>query len=181
MPGPSHHTDGNGWDAATAANPVRVSPFADLLGFDLVERSDGHAVVECTVVPAHANTRGIAHGGIMSALMDTACGGAVAYQPSTGGRPAVTLSLTVTYLFPAHVGDRLRAEAFRCEAKETSSSEGKKGARSVGAGAPTGKRVGAGAPTRTVSSRVEVTNGSGQLLAVGLATMRLKPLPHEVA
>jgi uncharacterized protein (TIGR00369 family) len=159
MPGPSHHTDGNGWDAATAANPVRVSPFADLLGFDLVERSDGHAVVECTVVAAHANTRGIAHGGIMSALMDTACGGAVSYQPSTGGRPAVTLSLTVTYLFPAHVGDRLRAEAFRSESR---------------AGAPAGKQ-------RTVCARVEVTSASGQLLAVGLATMRLKPLPHEVA
>jgi acyl-coenzyme A thioesterase PaaI-like protein len=140
--------------------------------------------------------------------MDTACGGAVAYQPSTGGRPALTLSLTVTYLFPAHVGDRLRAEAFRCESRaaKSGSAEGENRARTVGAGAPTGERtvgagaptgertvgagaptgertVGAGAPTgrRTVSSRVEVTNGSGQLLAVGLATMRLKPLPHEVA
>jgi uncharacterized protein (TIGR00369 family) len=164
MPGPSEHTDGNEWDAATAANPVRVSPFADLLGFDLVERSDGRAVVECTVVPAHANTRGIAHGGIMSALMDTACGGAVAYQPSTGGRPAVTLSLTVTYLCPAHVGDRLRAVAFRCESPVPAEGASSGGRRA-----------------RTISSRVEVTSGSGQLLAVGLATMRLKPLPHEVA
>jgi uncharacterized protein (TIGR00369 family) len=162
MPGPSEHTDGNEWDAATAAN--RVSPFADLLGFDLVERSDGRAVVECTVVPAHANTRGIAHGGIMSALMDTACGGAVAYQPSTGGRPAVTLSLTVTYLCPAHVGDRLRAVAFRCESPVPAEGASSGGRRA-----------------RTISSRVEVTSGSGQLLAVGLATMRLKPLPHEVA
>src|SRR5258708_36745077 len=85
MPDPSQHTDGNNWDAATPGNPVRVSPFAELLGFDLVERTDGRAVVECTVVSAHANPRGIAHGGIMSARIDTACGGAVAYQPPTGG------------------------------------------------------------------------------------------------
>ncbi|MGH7434348.1 MAG: PaaI family thioesterase [Polyangiaceae bacterium] len=161
MPGPSQHSDGSGWDAATPANPVRVSPFADLLGFDLVERSDGRAVVECTVVPAHANTRGIAHGGIMSALMDTACGGAVAYQPSSGGRPAVTLSLTVTYLHPAHVGERLRAVGFRCES-------------------PAQPDASARTP-RTISARVEVTSGSGVLLAVGLATMRLKALAHEIA
>jgi acyl-CoA thioesterase len=144
MPDASHHTDGKDWDAASSGNPVRVSPFADLLGFDLVERSDGRAVVECTVMAAHANTRGIAHGGIMSALMDTACGGAVAYQPSCDGKPAVTLSLTVTYLHPAYVGDRLRAVAVR-----------------------------SGEPKRTLASQVEVRNQAGALLAVGLATMRL--------
>ena len=144
MPDPSQHTDGKNWDAATPGNPVRVSPLAELLGFDLVERTDGRAVVECTVVAAHANTRGIAHGGIMSALMDTACGGAVAYQPSSEGRPAVTVSLTVTYLHPAHVGDRLRAVAVRC-----------------------------GTPKRTVASQVEVQNQTGAVLAVGLATLRL--------
>jgi uncharacterized protein (TIGR00369 family) len=144
VPAASHHADGRDWDAATPGNPVRVSPFADLLGFDLVERTDGRAVVECTVVAAHANTRGIAHGGIMSALMDTACGGAVAYQPSSEGRPAVTVSLTVTYLHPARVGDRLRAVAVRC-----------------------------GAPKRTLASHVEVTTQAGTVLAVGLATMRL--------
>lgn len=144
MPAPVHHSDGRDWDAAAPGNPVRVSPFADLLGFDLVERTDGRAVVECTVVSAHANTRGIAHGGVMSALMDTACGGAVAYQPSSENRPAVTVSLTVTYLHPAHVGDRLRAVAVRC-----------------------------GEPKRTLASQVEVTNQSGTVLAVGLATLRL--------
>jgi uncharacterized protein (TIGR00369 family) len=175
MPGPSHHSDGSGWDAASPANPVRVSPFADLLGFDLVERSDGRAVVECTVVPAHANTRGIAHGGIMSALMDTACGGAVAYQPSSGGRPAVTLSLTVTYLQPAHVGDRLRAVGLRCDSQPAPQAR-------ASAPSPAGGGSGPADPLnkqRTQSARVEVTNGSGVLLAVGLATMRLKALPHE--
>ncbi len=144
MPAPLHHADGKDWDAATPGRPVRVSPFADLLGLDLVERSDGRAVVECTIVAAHANTRGIAHGGIMSALMDTACGGAVAYQPSSEGKPAVTVSLTVTYLHPAHVGDRLRAVAVR-----------------------------SGGLKRTLASHVEVKNQDGMVLAVGLATMRV--------
>ena len=96
------------------------------------------------MVAAHANTRGIAHGGVMSALMDTACGGAVAYQPSAEGRPAVTVSLTVNYLHPAHVGDRLRAVAVR-----------------------------SGSGKRTVASQVEVTNQTGTVLAVGLATLRV--------
>lgn len=144
MSDPSHLTDGKNWDDARPGRPVRVSPFADHMGFDLVERTDGRAVVECTVVAAHANTRGIAHGGVMSALMDTACGGAVAYQPSAEGRPAVTVSLTVTYLHPAHVGDRLRAVAVR-----------------------------SGSGKRTVASQVEVTNQTGTVLAVGMATLRV--------
>jgi uncharacterized protein (TIGR00369 family) len=143
MTDPAQHTDGKNWDAAHPGNPVRVSPFADLMGFDLVERTDGRAVVECTVVAAHANTRGIAHGGVMSALIDTACGGAVAYQPSAEGRPAVTVSLTVNYLHPAHVGDRLRA---------------------VGTRRGTGKRI--------LTCAVEVNNQAGTLLAVGIATLR---------
>jgi uncharacterized protein (TIGR00369 family) len=145
MSDPAEHTDGKDWDAASATRPVRVSPFADLIGFDLVERTDGRAVVECTVVPAHANTRGIAHGGVVSALMDTAAGGAVAYQPSAEGRPAVTVSLTVNYLHPAHVGDRLRAVAKR---------------------AGTGKRI--------VACQVEVSSSSGALVAVGVATLQLR-------
>jgi uncharacterized protein (TIGR00369 family) len=150
MSDPSHLTDGKNWDEARPGHPVRVSPFADHMGFDLVERSDGRAVVECTVVAAHANTRGIAHGGVMSALMDTACGGAVAYQPSAEGRPAVTVSLTVNYLHPAHVGDRLRAVAVRC-----------------GSGNRSGRTP------RTHVSQVQVENQAGTVLAVGLATLRV--------
>jgi uncharacterized protein (TIGR00369 family) len=156
MADPSHLTDGKNWDDARPGHPVRVSPFADHMGFDLVERSDGRAVVECTVVAAHANTRGIAHGGVMSALMDTACGGAVAYQPSTEGRPAVTISLTVNYLHPAHVGDRLRAVAVRC-----------------GAGKESGPTQRTPRTPRTQVSQVQVENQSGTVLAVGLATLRV--------
>ena len=36
-------TDGKDWDDARPGHPIRVSPFADHMGFDLVERSDGRA------------------------------------------------------------------------------------------------------------------------------------------
>jgi acyl-CoA thioesterase len=111
---------------------------------DLLERTDGRAVVECVVLPEHANTRGAAHGGVISSLIDMACGAAVAYQPSIEGKGAVTVALTVNYLHPAAQGERLRAVGMR-----------------VG----TSKRI--------VTSRAEVTNQAGVVLAVGVATLRV--------
>jgi uncharacterized protein (TIGR00369 family) len=122
--------------------PPRMSPFAEHMGFDVVERTDGRAVVECLIVDAHANTRGIAHGGVLSALIDMACGAAVAYQPSVGGRGAVTLSLAVSYVHPAQIGDRVRAVGSRC-----------------------------GDGRRIVTCRAEATNQAGVVLATGIATL----------
>lgn len=125
-------------------NGFWISPFAQHMGFDLVEWEDGRAVAECTVRPEHANTRGIAHGGVLSALMDMACGASIAYQPSVEGRGVVTVVLNVNYLKPAQVGDRVRA---------------------VGRRRGTGKRV--------VACDVEVTNQSGETLAIGMVTLRV--------
>ncbi len=145
MPDPSIRDNGpNDWNAASSENPLRVSPFADHMGFDVVECTDGRAAVECDIVATHANTRGIAHGGVMSSLIDMACGAAVAYQPSVEGRGAVTVSLTVNYLRPAHVGDRVRVVGNRCG---------------------DGKRV--------VACRAEATNQAGVVLAMGVATLRV--------
>ncbi len=89
--------------------PSLLSPFSEHMRFDVVERTDGRAVVERPVGPEHANTRGVVHGGVLSALIDMVCGVAVSYQPSVEGRAVVTVSLTVNYLQPATIGDRLRA------------------------------------------------------------------------
>jgi uncharacterized protein (TIGR00369 family) len=120
-----------------------ISPFSGHMGFEVVERGDA-SVVECQLVAEHANTRGVAHGGVVSALIDMACGVAVAYQPAFGGRGAVTVSLTVNYLHPAQIGDRLRA---------------------VGRRRGTGRRV--------VACEAEVTNQDGVLIAIGVATLRV--------
>jgi uncharacterized protein (TIGR00369 family) len=124
------------------AAPLRVSNFAEHLSFDVLEREDGRSLVECVIAPKHTNTRGVAHGGVISALIDMACGVAVAYQPSIGGKAAVTVSLTVNYVLPAKLGDRLRAAGKRC---------GK------------GKRI--------VACEAEITNQDGEIVAVGVATM----------
>jgi uncharacterized protein (TIGR00369 family) len=112
--------------------------------FDVVEVTDGESVVECLVAPEHANTRGVVHGGVLSALMDMACGMAVAYQPSSGGRGAVTLSLTVNYVRPATIGARLRAVA---------------------------KRAGSG--KQIVACEAAVHDQAGVMVAMGVATMRV--------
>ena len=144
MADPSPPPPPNEWGLATRERPLRVSPFAEHMAFDLVECVDGHAAVECLIVAPHANTRGIAHGGVMSSLIDMACGAAVAYQPSVDGHGAVTVSLTVNYVHPAHVGDRVRVVGSRCG---------------------DGKRI--------VSCRAEATNQAGVVLAMGMATLRV--------
>jgi uncharacterized protein (TIGR00369 family) len=119
-----------------------MSPFAEHMGFDVVERTDGQSVVECVVTAEHTNTRGVVHGGVLSALIDMACGVAVAYQPSIGGRAAVTVSLTINYLQPALLGDRLRG---------------------VGKRAGNGKRI--------VACEAEIYDQAGNMVAMGVATM----------
>jgi uncharacterized protein (TIGR00369 family) len=121
-----------------------MSPFAEHMGFDVVERSDGGSVIECRVEAEHANTRGVVHGGVLSALIDMACGVAVAYQPSIDGRSAVTVSLTINYLQPALIGDRLRA---------------------------VGKRAGSG--KRIVACEAAIYDQAGTMVAMGVATMRV--------
>jgi len=142
VPPPLHPA--RNWNAATPEHPLRVSPFADHMGFDVVECADGRAVVECVVVSHHANTRGIAHGGVMSSLIDMACGAAVAYQPSVDGKGAVTVALAVSYVYPAQIGDRIRVVGTRC-------GEGR----------------------RIVACRAEATNQAGVVLASGVATLRV--------
>lgn len=92
---------------------LSTSRFASLLGMRILERTDGESRVELRVREEHANTRGIAHGGVVASLVDTAAGAAVAYQPSIGGRGVATVSLTTSYLAPARAGDVLRAHARR--------------------------------------------------------------------
>jgi uncharacterized protein (TIGR00369 family) len=114
------------------------------MGFEVVERSEDGSVIECVVSPQHANTRGVVHGGVLSALIDMACGVAVAYQPSYGGRAAVSVSMTVNYLQPAMVGDRLRAVAKR---------------------ARSGRRI--------VACEAAIYTQTGAMVAMGIATMRV--------
>lgn len=121
------------------------SNFASLLGLRFVHREDGLSRVALDVEQRHANTHGIAHGGVLTAVMDTASGLAVAYQPSTGGKGITTVSLSVTYLGATFVGDTITATA---------------------------RRRGRG--KRLITLDVQVENQKGELVAIGICTLRVR-------
>ena len=85
----------------------RASPFLAQLGVSLAERSEGHAVLELTVAESHLRTRGIAHGGVIASLLDTAMGVAVSTKVPKGCFP-VTAQLNVNFIRPAWNGEKLR-------------------------------------------------------------------------
>jgi uncharacterized protein (TIGR00369 family) len=53
---------------------VRRSPFHQWAGMELIEVGDGEAELAMDLRPHHFNPQGIVHGGIISALADTAIG-----------------------------------------------------------------------------------------------------------
>lgn len=84
----------------------RASPFLAQLGIALAERSDGRARLELTVAEPHLRTRGIAHGGVIASLLDTAMGVAVSTKTPAGCFP-VTAQLNVNFIRPAWNGEKL--------------------------------------------------------------------------
>src|SRR5512143_694460 len=121
------------------------SNFSDGMGFELVEREDGRAVMEVTVEERHCNTMGAAHGGVMTSLMDTVSGAAVARQPSIEGRAVSTVGVNVTFVGPSLLGDRIRVTAQR-----------------------------RGHGRRLLTCDVEAVNQDGEVVAIGIVTLRVR-------
>lgn len=79
--------------------------FQRLLGMQIVEWGDDHAVVELVIGEQHLNRSGIVHGGVLTSLLDTALSLAGLYCPVPGHvRRGMTLSLTSTFIAPARAG-----------------------------------------------------------------------------
>ncbi|MFP4635531.1 MAG: hydroxyphenylacetyl-CoA thioesterase PaaI [Nitriliruptoraceae bacterium] len=77
------------------------------LGMELLEVRPGFARVAMPVVEGMLNGHGIAHGGVVFTLADTAFGAAC-----NSGRPmTVATSAEIDFLAPVQAGDRLIAEA----------------------------------------------------------------------
>ena len=91
------------------SEPTHASlPLYSLLGFSFVRQEPGYLLMEAEIRPEFCNRRGVVHGGVLSALLDSALGGAVV----AGIRPeewCATLQLSVQYLAGARHGP-LRAE-----------------------------------------------------------------------
>lgn len=77
------------------------------LGMELLDVSDGAAVVRMRIGPAMVNGHGIAHGGYVFLLADTA----FACASNSRGGVAVAAGADITFIAPARDGDLLVATA----------------------------------------------------------------------
>jgi uncharacterized protein (TIGR00369 family) len=81
-----------------------LSGYARLIGYRLARWEPDFAEVVLELGHEHHNRGQIAHGGVLAALVDTACGFAGCWAPEGESRAAVTLSLTTQFLLPARSG-----------------------------------------------------------------------------
>ncbi|MCR6631466.1 MAG: PaaI family thioesterase [Magnetospirillum sp.] len=121
------------------------SGFQDLLGYRLVEWREDEAVLDLLLDHRHLNRAGVVHGGVLSTLIDTACGFAATWCPFEGRvRRVVTLSLTTSFTGQARHGVIV---------------------------ARARKRAGG---SKVVFCAAEVTDADGKLLAMGEGTFRYR-------
>jgi uncharacterized protein (TIGR00369 family) len=85
-----------------------VSPAWSWLGITLVGLGEGTALVEMTPTEDMANHAGFVHGGMISALADSAMGRSLrTIKP--GVDRAMSFDLKLSFISPAEVGEALRA------------------------------------------------------------------------
>jgi acyl-coenzyme A thioesterase PaaI-like protein len=88
--------------------PLRTSAFSDHVGPLWVKHGTGLPVVGLHIDQRHANTLGIAHGGLLATVGDVALGQAVkAVLPP--GSAGMTADLYVVFLATAAIGDWVEA------------------------------------------------------------------------
>ncbi|MDH3786816.1 MAG: PaaI family thioesterase, partial [Acidobacteriota bacterium] len=76
---------------------MQIPPFNELIGTTVSRRGNGEAEVSLELLPHHLNLRGVAHGGVMTSLLDSALGAAViSSMPSEWW--CATLSLNTEFL-----------------------------------------------------------------------------------
>ncbi|HEX7265749.1 MAG TPA: PaaI family thioesterase [Candidatus Dormibacteraeota bacterium] len=84
------------------------SPAWEWLGLKLVETGAGSAVVEMTATEPMANHSGVVHGGMISALADSAMGRSLRTL-SPGVARAMSFDLKLNFINAAKIGENLRA------------------------------------------------------------------------
>jgi uncharacterized protein (TIGR00369 family) len=87
---------------------LQVSPAWQWLGIVAVELGDGMAVLEMTPTEHMANHAGFVHGGMISALADSAMGRSLR-TTVPGVARAMSFDLKLSFIAAARVGETLRA------------------------------------------------------------------------
>jgi acyl-CoA thioesterase len=96
-------------DAASrlVAHLLTRDAFSQWLGIEVLHADVGRSRVRCTVRPEMLNGFGIAHGGVLFSLADSA----FAFATNAGGTLSVALDCTVSFPAAVREGDVLEAEA----------------------------------------------------------------------
>ena len=86
--------------------------FADLVGYRLTAWREDSAEVTVTLGAEHMNRSGVMHGGVLTTMIDAACGYAGCYSADPD-RPkrAFTLSLETQFVASAEAGSRITVKA----------------------------------------------------------------------
>ncbi|WP_375460500.1 PaaI family thioesterase [uncultured Enterovirga sp.] len=111
-------------------------PFAELCGIREVGSIDGRTRLRMEVTPELMNHLGMAHGGVLTTLLDVAMGTAARIASC---RPVMTLDMQVSFLAPGrgmllghgHVSKAGRSILF-CDAEVTREEDGELVARATG-------------------------------------------------
>jgi acyl-CoA thioesterase len=86
---------------------VSADPYSKLLGIEIVETKEGHAVVKMRVQENMLNFHGAANGGVIFSLADVA----FAIASNSYGQTAVGISVNINYMKAGIGGDVLLATA----------------------------------------------------------------------
>ncbi len=91
---------------------ISVIPHSRDLGMVLEDLGEGMAEMSIQYDPRFVGDpdTGVLHGGVITALLDTCCGAAVASHPSVNDATA-TIDLRIDYMRPATPGQRILAKA----------------------------------------------------------------------
>lgn len=105
--------DGPSQDGPPKADPSQPADgFAALVNYRIVRWEAGAAEITVALDARHANRSGFMHGGVLTTVIDAACG--LVGVHSEAGEPlrrAATLALTTQFIAAAQAGDTIFARA----------------------------------------------------------------------
>jgi len=82
-------------------------PFSNWMGIEIIDVKEGYCMVHCRIREEMINGFGVAHGGIIYSLADSA----LAFSAATTGRVALALDNSISYTKKVKSGDTLTARS----------------------------------------------------------------------